>query len=481
MRNVTRSFFSRAIATFLLIAGGVLTAGLAGAGCRKEEPGAAAARRDAVDRQVRDKWQKPLAELPSVRLIAISPHNSNIKNEFEWAFSLYHAERFGSNVDIEWRDVGGGSGTILHYLRNVYTRSESSGIDIVWGGGDYNFRKLADEGMLMPLELGEETLANIPDVFGGLSMLDAEQLWCGAAVSGFGFLYNSVILDRLGIEPPRQWDDLAQSRFADLICLADPSQSGTAAVVYEMVVQSAPSWQDGWAKLLAILGNCCKFFDSSGAAAEAPGLGEAPVTTCIDFYGTMRVAGAPDKLVYISPQGQTAFSPDPIGVLKGAPNHDLGARFVEFVLSVRGQALWALPVGEPDGPIRNELGRQPIRRDVYTRYAGKLSPWVIDPYLSGEELQVDTEMLGVRFGVLRQLVRAAAIDNHKLLRAARRRVIETGFESERLAEFNSLPDDVRTREQIAILAKELRDPVQSELIVTGWVDFFRKKYERVAR
>ena len=208
-----RSFFSRATLIVMLIIAGVLMVALATTGCRKKEPGAASARRAAVDQRVQAKWNKPLAELPSVRLIAISPHNSNIKNEFEWAFSLYHAERFGSNVDIEWRDVGGGSGTILHYLRNVYTRSESSGIDIVWGGGDYNFRKLADEGMLMPLELGEETLANIPDVFGGLSMLDAEQLWCGAAVSGFGFLYNSVILDRLGIEPPRQWDDLAQSRF----------------------------------------------------------------------------------------------------------------------------------------------------------------------------------------------------------------------------------------------------------------------------
>ena len=450
-------------------------------GCGEEGVGPSSEKREAVNEVLRQRWGKSLDQLDTITLIAISPHNTNIQNEFEWAFSLHHAIQFGKNVDIEWRDVGGGGGAILGYLRNVYARSDSSGVDVVWGGGEYIFGSLAAEGMLQQLQLSQDVLSNIPAEFGGLQMYDPQLRWCGAAVSGFGFIYNAPILGQLGIEPPAQWEDLSSPQFFELICLADPTQSGSVAAVYEMIVQSGASWPDGWARLLAILGNCKKFFDSAGAAAEAPGLGEAPVATCIDFYGTMRVAGAPGKLVYISPEGQTAFTPDPIGILKGAPHVDLAQRFVDFVMSARGQAIWGLRVGEPHGPSRNELGRQPIRRDVYETYKEGLSCWVIDPYRTGNELQVDTEMQRVRFGVLRQLVRAAAIDNHKGLRAARRRLIAAGFPPDLLAEFNKLPPDVARRDQIADMAQSLRDARQSEIIVTNWIKFFREKYDRIAR
>lgn len=450
-------------------------------GCGKEGAGPDSGRREAVDEVLRQRWGKSLDQLDTIKFIAISPHNTNIQNEFEWAFSLHHAIEFGEKVDIEWRDVGGGGGAILGYLRNVYARNDSCGIDIIWGGGEYVFGSLAGEGLLEQLELSQDILSNMPAEFGGLAMYDPQLRWCGAAVSGFGFIYNAPLLGQLGLEPPGQWEDLAEPKFFELICLADPTQSGSVAAVYEMIVQSGQSWPDGWARLLAILGNAKKFLDSAGAAAEAPGLGEAPVATCIDFYGTMRVAGAPQKLVYISPEGQTAFTPDPIGILKGAPHVDLAQRFVDFVMSARGQAIWALRVGEPHGPVRNELGRQPIRRDVYETYKEGLSSWVVDPYQTGNELQVDTEMQRVRFGVLRQLVRAAAIDNHKGLLAARRQLIAKGFPPELVAEFNALPPNVGRREQIAEMARSLRDAQQSELIVTNWIKFFREKYDRIAR
>jgi spermidine/putrescine-binding protein len=258
-------------------------------------------------------------------------------------------------------------------------------------------------------------------------------------------------------------------------------QSGSAAAAYEMIVQSAPTWPEGWAKLLAILGNAKRFLDSAGAAANGPVIGEAPVATCIDFYGATRIAEAPEELFYVSPRGQTAFSPDPIGILKNAPNPQIAQRLVDFVLSRRGQALWALRVGEKDGPIRNALGRQPIRRDVYRAFAGRMSAWIVDPYEAGNELKLDLQMRKVRFGVLRRLVRAAAIDNLPGLQAARRRLIETSFDPQRLADFNRLPENVATREKIVQVAALLGDKTQDERICTGWQRLFREKYKQVAR
>ncbi|MGB2821416.1 MAG: ABC transporter substrate-binding protein, partial [Phycisphaerae bacterium] len=451
------------------------------AGCNDSRTTPADPRAGAAEDRVRAKWGKSMDELPSVELQVVSPHNENILDEFQSAFSIHHAVEHGKRVHIDWRDVGGGSTAVLQYLRNVYARSESAGIDVVWGGGPVNFHKLAAEGILQPMKLRQDVIANIPVRFIGVQLYDPNHLWCGSALSGFGFLYNLSLLKRARIAPPEQWDDLARPECFKQICLADPTQSGSAAAAYEMIVQSAPTWPQGWAKLLAILSNAKKFVDSSSSAADAPGLGEAPIATCIDFYGILRVAEAPDALYYVSPKGQTAFNPDPIGILKNPPNGELAQRFVDFVLSRRGQALWALKVGEKDGPVRTPLGRQPIRRDVYEAYAGKILPRVVNPYEVGGDMKLDVELWNMRFGLLRQLVRAAAIDNLQSLRAAREKLIRTNFEPKRLAEFNRLPENIDTPGKVREVARRLGDKTEAERITTDWQRFFRGKYERLAQ
>ncbi len=451
------------------------------AGCSDSRTTGADPRAGGAAKRVRARWGKSMDELPTVELQVVSPHNENILNEFESAFSLHHAVEHGEKVRIDWRDVGGGSTAVLRYLRNVYARSDSAGIDVVWGGGPVNFHKLAAEGILQPMKLRTDVTDNIPTRFVGVELYDPNHLWCGSALSGFGFLYNLPLLKRARIAPPKQWDDLARPECFNQICLADPSQSGSAAAAYEMIVQSAPTWPEGWAKLLAILGNAKKFMDSSSSAANAPRLGEAPIAACIDFYGILRVAESPDVLYYVSPKGQTAFNPDPIAILKNPPSGELAQRFVDFVLSRRGQALWCLKVGQKDGPVRTPLGRQPIRRDVYGAYAGKILPRVVNPYEAGGEMKLDVDLWSVRFGLLRHLVRAAAIDNLQNLRAAREKLIQTKFQASRLAEFNRLPENVATPEKIRDVAERLRDKTEAEKITTDWQRFFRDKYKRLAQ
>ncbi|MEE8400456.1 MAG: extracellular solute-binding protein, partial [Desulfobacterales bacterium] len=411
--------------------------------------------------------------------IAISPHNTDIQNEYETAFSLSHAVEYGKKVKIEWRDVGGGSSSILHHLRNVYENSDRSGIDIVWGGGEYNFQKMAADGVLQPMTVSPDVLENVPATFAGLQMYDKEKFWFGSAVSGFGLFYNKQLLERLKLPEPKLWEDLGAPEFHNLIGLADPNQSGSAAASYEMIVQSGDSWASGWAKLLGILGNAKKYYAGAGDATEAIPSGEVIVTTCIDFYGTNRAARYPEILVYTSPKGQTSFNPDPIAILKNPPHPLIAQRMVDFVLSLRGQALWALPVGHPSGPIRVALGRQPIRKDVYTQYKGMLSPLILNPYEVGQSLAVDTELWSMSYGLLRQLVGAAAVKNAERLKAAKKKLIDTGFPADMVAEFNRLPENVATREDVRKTDRLLRDEKQLDIIVTDWILFFRDKYNRI--
>ena len=433
------------------------------------------------DDAIAQKYGKPFAELPEVKLVVISPHNIDIQNEYEMAFSLHHAREYGERVRIEWRSVGGSSSAILTHLRNVYENSDRSGIDVVWGGGDVNFERMAAEGILQPMQLAADVTDNIPAVFGGLRMCDEARLWCGSAVSAFGIFYNKRLLQRIKLPEPARWEDLGAPHFFNLVGLADPSQSGSAAASYALIVQSGDTWQAGWAKLLSILGNTKRFYAGTDDAAEALLSGEVAVTTLIDFYGNNRMAKYPDTLVYLSPKGQTSFNPDPIAILKNPPHPDVAQRLVDFVLSEDGQALWALPVGHPKGPRRTALGRQPIRKDVYQTYAGELLSRVVNPYEVGQTMNVDTGLWSASYGLLRQLVWAAAVRNVDFLKAAKKKLIDTNFAADRLALFNQLPDNVATREAVAATNELLGDRKQRDIIVTDWVAFFRNQYEQVAR
>ncbi|MCY2925467.1 MAG: extracellular solute-binding protein, partial [Planctomycetota bacterium] len=372
-------------------------------------------------------------------------------NEFAWAFSLHHALAFGQRVDVEWRDVGGGGGQIARYLENEYKRHDSAGIDVLWGGGDQPFRQLARAALLEPLDLGSDLLNDnvIPARFGGVDMIDAKGLWVGSALSGFGILYNAPLLDRFGIPPPATWDDLADPRFADLLVLTDPTQSSSAAAAYRMIAQTGRDWPDGWGKLLRILANAKRFTNNAGSAANAPLVGESLASACIDFYGLLRVSESGGQLVYVSPPGQTVFTPDPIAILKNPPDRELARRFVDFVLSRRGQALLALGVGAPDGPVQSPLARQPIRKDVYTNYAAALLPRLGNPYLAGQAMTLTPDKDAINYNVLRLLVRTATVDNLTGLRAGRDRLIANPADPARRADFLALPPEAASLDALA--------------------------------
>ncbi|MFB3890952.1 MAG: ABC transporter substrate-binding protein [Phycisphaerae bacterium] len=415
------------------------------------------------------------------KLVVISPHNNDIKKEFEAAFGKFYKDKTGRQVDIEWRDVGGGSNQILTYIVNAYSGGSSPGVDIIWGGGDQNFQRLADLKLLAPLKLPKDVTDNVPQELGGVQLYDATGNWVGTCLSAFGFLYNKELLSRRGIAPPQTWDDLGGPQFYDMITLADPTLSGSAAVAYEMVVQSGKDWPDGWARLMAIMGNTKKFYPSASEAAKAPETGEAAIAACIDFYGETRVAALPDKLVFVRPKNQTAFTPDPIAILRDPPHPELAQGFVDFVMSDQGQCLWALKPGSPGGPANKELGRQPIRKDFYWLHKGQMLNWIVNPYELSAGMKLDSQMKQSRGDVLNLLVRTAAIDNRDGIKKARKKIIDSNFDKSLVDEFNRLPDNVNTREKVLQVVAQLADKAQADTIATDWTKFFRDKYEAIAK
>lgn len=415
----------------------------------------------------------------SADLVIVSPHSKEIESEFEQAFRAWHKEKYGSDVAVEWRDVGGTS-QITQYLVNQYDRAVTSDIDVYFGGGAPDHENLAGRGCLVAVTLPEEILAGIPQTIGGIEQYDPQHRWHAAVISSFGILYNTKFLQEKNLPLPRTWDDLAAPAMFGWVEAADAAKSGSARAAYEMVIQSEKDWPAGWAKLLRIFGNCKRFVAGASDVTGHVASGDVLAGAAIDFYAYNQIASSGGKLGFVLPEGMTAFTPDPISLLKGAPHAAMAQRFIEFVLSDRGQALWCLPAGVPGGPAKYSLYRQPVRKDVYAKYKGKMLPMLVNPFEVVGGFKYDQAAAKIRVGsLLGPLMTAAAMQNSQTLPPAWKAVIDGGLKPESLKEFTALPPDLADWPTAAKTAEGFAKSETRERATNDWREFFLAKYKKL--
>ncbi len=438
-------------------------------------------------------------ESSGLRLVIITPHGQEIRNEFRWAFADWHKQKYGQSVELEFRTPGGATDirrqldTIYRAIRDAHGGTlppedqVDTGIDMVWGGGDYEFNsKLKPLGIFHPLDLDPRLLAEVfpQPTLAGVKLYDQERdksghllppRWVGVCVSSFGIIYNPDLYRVLNLTPPRTWGDLADPRLFGSLSLADPTHSGSASVAYMIVIQRAMAdaeteylsrpgnagkppgqlkstpqyqaaldegWKRGMRELVLIAANARYFSDSSAQPPNDVAGGDAAAGMAIDFYGrvTEQTVGA-DRETFIVPRGATAITPDPIAILYGTHGQrlTLANHFIEFLLSSEGQRLWILKPGELGGPRVLALRRSPIRRSVYADRAG----WAddLDYFDSASGFNQRSEWLGT-FSELPQIWAAAWIDQRDDLQDACARILRVADPNRRaklLAELSDIP------------------------------------------
>jgi ABC-type Fe3+ transport system substrate-binding protein len=224
------------------------------------------------------------------RLVIVTPHHEQIREEFGRAFVRNWNTRTGQSVFIDWR-VPGGTSEIAVMIKSEYTAafqrhwthelkrpwsSEAAqaflsartpavdaaraaflssdagiGVDLFFGGGAFDFQLQADAGTLVSSQgpgTGLEEVrrkhpewfgdAVIPEVLGGEPFRDARNRWCGTCLSSFGIVFNRDVLRRLGIaRDPEHWSDLADPRLQGMVALADPGRSSSVTKAFEMLIQ----------------------------------------------------------------------------------------------------------------------------------------------------------------------------------------------------------------------------------------------------
>ncbi len=337
----------------------------------------------------------------------ISPHTREIQVEFESLWKKSHPD-----VPIKWINQGGSSDDLRFVTQQFASRGkdQSIGVDVFFGGGGETFAELDKDGLLAPLSSD----FGVPAELNHVPLRAKDNSWVAAALSGFGILYNKPIAARDKLPVPKTWADLANPQLQERVELADPRKSGSAHVVYEIILQTS-GWDKGWRILTGMAGNARRFTPGSSDVLQDVQNGEAAFCTAIDFYatGAINTAG-PDKLGYIQPQGQNLITPDPIGVLKGSQNAANAQKFVAFVLSPEAQKLWIQKKGTPGGPVNNTLSRLPA---LPSAYGAKNAFTSLNPYKEKATVTFDSDKASRRRRALDELIGAALVDNLDAVKA----------------------------------------------------------------
>ena len=436
-------------------------------------------------------------------LVIITPHNEATRYEFAQAFREAHFAKTGRRIFVDWRTAGGTS-EIARYVaaqylgsfRDYWTRTlhrqwtaecasfddpraaagsaaartaraafldsnAGCGLDLFFGGGSFDYMQMASAGRLVDCGI----LASHPDFFGiprtlgGEALWDPKGRWVGVCLGAFGICFNTDSLARLGVAPPpAQWADLANPRLSNELALADPTQSGSVAKAFEMILQQqiaeaggdvAAGWTRGLQLIQRISANARYFTDAATDIPYSVQAGDAAAGMCIDFYGrfeseAVRRPDGTSRLVYVTPAGGSSTGADSIGLFRGAPHADLAREFIVFAISPEGQKLWSFRAGTPGGPEKYTLRRLPIRPDLYgPQWRRFEADPDVDPYnyntsASGKAFTYQARWTGSLFGVISFVIRAAFIDPHDELKQAWQALIGAGFPPRATAAFSDL-------------------------------------------
>ncbi len=421
------------------------------------------------------------------KIILLSPHWEGIRKEYREAFRRWHKAKYGTEVDLDFLLMGGTS-EIMKFIGDQFGKNPNGiGVDVFWGGGIAPYMALAKQGLLEPYKAPDEILSKIPKDYGGMPMYDAEYLWYGAAMSGFGIIYNREVLRVMNMPEPETWADLARPEFFTWVGSGDPRHSGSIHMMYEIILQ-AYGWDKGWDIIKRMGANIRNFPRGGGQTSKDVALGETAVGLSIDLYALTQIAQSrTDKLAFVLPEGQTIINSDPIAILKGAPHKELAQHLIDFVLSEEGQKILMLPAGAEGGPKEFTLNRMSVLPSLYQILGGKLST-PSNPFEMKVTMRYDAKLGSARRALVDDLIGALVIDSHHDLMRAWRALMDAGIPDDAAKKFAAMPlteaEALRLCEPESLGSKKTKwetDPLLKGKEMTRWAVFAKKQYAEVVR
>ncbi len=279
---------------------------------------------------------KPAAPPIESELVLITPVSKFIHDAALAEFAKYAKERW--NINVKTNALAAGTPVAYGGIVEWKGRPE---VDIFWGGESALFDKLAEQRLMAPLNLSEASWNLVPPFIGKpkrIYLRDPKGFWIGSALEPYGLVYHPKLLARLGVQPPKDWDDLLDPKLKGHVAQCAPTRSSSSHATYEVILQRGDE-NKGWDWLKNLAGNTGLFTARSRDVPSVVAKGEFAVGFAVPSYMAFEERLAGFDIRFVAPK--TAWiTPEPIGILAGAKNPNAARAFIEFLLTERGQKVF---------------------------------------------------------------------------------------------------------------------------------------------
>ncbi len=167
-----------------------------------------------------------------------------------------------------------------------------------------------------------------------------EGLWTGAYIGVLSFCSNPAVLARLGVAAPRSWADLLDPKLKGQVAMGHPATSGTAynALWSQVVLQG-----NDQAAALRYFGqlnaNIGQYTTSGAAPATMAAKGELAVGI-VFHHDCVRAAAEQNVALTVTTAAEgTGYEIGGVAVIEGAAHRAAAEAYVDWALSVAGQAI----------------------------------------------------------------------------------------------------------------------------------------------
>lgn len=274
------------------------------------------------------------------KLVIVTSFPADLTDVFKAAFMKEHP-----SIAVEVVNKSTSSG--VKYLMETAQNNQS---DIFWASAPDAFEVLKGQNLLSSYS---KQVEGIPAEFNGYPINDPDGKYLGFALSGYGLMWNTRYMEAFKLPEPREWNDLENAVYHGHVGLSSPSRSGTTHLTVETILQGE-GWDKGWAMLKTISGNAKTITERSFGVPDGVNSGAFGIGIVIDFFGySSQASGFPVKFHYPS---VTSLVPANIGVVAKAPNEGPAQKFIDFLLSQKGQQLLFDP----------KIMRLPVNQNAYS-------------------------------------------------------------------------------------------------------------------
>ncbi|TCU25609.1 iron(III) transport system substrate-binding protein [Rhizobium azibense] len=195
------------------------------------------------------------------------------------------------------------------------------------------------------------------------NLYDADGYYYSTKLITTGIMYNTSASMK-----PASWEDLAKPEAKGLVAMPSPLTSG-AALIHAQTLAAVDGL--GWDYFKALAANGATAAGGNGAVLKSVASGEKAYGMVVDYMPIREKAkGAPVEFVF--PQEGVSAVTEPVGILASTDNAEAAKKFVDYVLSEKGQEgflkLGYIPARNgmklPEGfPARDGIKVLPIKAD----------------------------------------------------------------------------------------------------------------------